>query len=803
MNKVTRNIKRYIFLQRFLTILSLLLACFCLNVSGQNTLQGYIYDENKNPFTGANIVLNETKGTVSDGEGKFVFTNVTSAHFNVKVTAIGYKDVLINGKTDTIRNDFQIILSPSVQKLEEVQVNENVGEKIKKSESISIQLIEEEFLKKAKASSLMQTLNNIPGINSMDIGTGISKPMIRGMSYYRVVVAQNGIKQEGQQWSNHQGISIDQQAVSHVEIIKGPASLQYGSDAIGGVINILPPHVPISSGVSGEVSFTVKSNTKWLGSSANLSIRKGDIYSNIALTYNKYGDFLIPETDSFLLPAPVNAAEASHKVILGNQMYNTAGNEKAVSISTGLVKQWGNSYLEFNYYGTQNGFFDWQGIQNDSTKTLHEQNRRDVQLPSQEVNNYAIHHYTNRYFKNDKLEIGLGYQLNDSREFSYLTDRNGNRTEEYNYFRNKGNYELGLLLHTISGNVFYSVNRFKKQQIKFGVNTQYQIHRTDGYNHILPEYKRFSTGVFLTHKYNVTNKWILNNGARIDYTFFSMDESLNPDVEFGDSIFNPSFEKTYPSFAISSGVNYLPGRNTIIKVNIGKSFRIPSAYELGAYGLHRHEGRFEKGNVENEPEQAWQLDLGIEKKWKGLTLQISPFLNYFTNYLYLNPTPELRPEGQVYEYMQTNAMLTGSEVSVDIALRNKIIIISGLEYVYAVNLDLKSALPFTPPLNIQTEVSYVLKNTKIFTKNKAGVELLSAGPQNYTVPNELSTPGYNTINLQALTEINLGKQKINLMLKVRNLLNSSYYNHISFYRRMRIPEQGRDVQLFISFPINN
>jgi len=801
LKKVTPYIEHKNIPKRFLTILGAFMVCTFLSVSGQNSIHGIVLDENNNPYTGANIILNETKGKVSDSEGKFIFTNVSTLRFNIKVSSIGYKEVQITGKTDTVSTRLTIILSPSVQKLDEVIVNGNISEKIKRTESISIQLIEEEFLKEAKASTLMQTLNNIPGINSMDIGTGISKPMIRGMGYYRVVVAQNGIKQEGQQWSNHHGISIDQQAISHVEIIKGPASLQYGSDAIGGVINVLPEHVPISSGLTGEISFTGKSNTQWMGSSANLSFRKGDVYSNVALTYTSYGDFLIPETDSFLLPAPVSALEASHKVILGNQMYNTAGNEKAVSFSTGIVKPWGNSYFEINYYGTKTGFFDWQGIQNDSTRKLHEQSRRDINLPYQQVNNYAIHHYTNRYFKDDKVEVAFGYQLNDSKEFSYLSDRTGNRTKELNYFRNEGNFELGLLLQTFSGNVFYSLKRFYNHNFKFGLNAQYQAHQTDGYNHILPEYKKLSSGIFITHKYNITDKWILNSGARIDYTIINMDESLNPDVEYGDSIFNPALEKTYPGTAFSVGINYLPTRNTILKMNIGKSFRVPSAYELGAYGLHRHEGRFEKGSTDNEPEKAWQLDLGFEQKWKTLTVQVSPFLNYFTNYLYLNPTPELRPEGQVYEYRQTNAMLTGTEVSANYKYKNRILINAGAEYVYAVNLDLRSALPFTPPLSLITEVSYLFKDVKALKKSKVGIELLSVAEQKYTVPNELSTPGYNSLNLLALTEIVFGNQKINLMIKVRNLLNSSYYNHISFYRRMRIPEPGRDVQLFVSIPI--
>ena len=773
-----------------------------LAVSGQVTIQGTVLDEFEKPFPGANIMLNGSIGTVSDVKGTFLFNNVSSKSFYIEVSAIGYRKTSIKGHTDTLSSALLFSLIPSVQELEEVTVGGNVEEETKRTESVPFQLVNQEFLKETKGSSLMQSLNAVPGINSMDVGTGISKPMIRGMGYYRVVVAQNGIKQEGQQWSSHHGISIDQQSVGHVEIIKGPASLQYGSGAIGGVINVLPEHIPSTTGLSGEVSFTAKSNTKWLGSSTEFSIRKRDVYSNVAITYNSYGDFLIPETESFLLPAPVSASEASHEVELGSQVYNTAGDERAVSVTTGIVKPWGNSYFVMNYYGTKTGFFDWQGIQNDSIRLTHSQSRRDTQFPYQRVNNYSIQHFTNRYFNDDRLEVGISYQYNDSREYSNLSDRTGNRRDALSHYSNKGSLNLGLFLQTFSGNVFYSLNRSNKHSFKFGLNTQFQVHRTDGYNHILPNYERFSSGFFLTHKYTITDKWILNSGARIDYTLLSIDESLNPDVEYGDPVFNPAFDNTYPGSALSLGFNYLPDNNTIVKVNVGNSFRVPSVYELGAYGLHRHGGRFEKGNIENQPEQAWEVDLGIEQSWKDLTIGLSPFLNYFSNHLYLYPSSELRPVGQVFEYRQTKAMLSGAELSANYLLRDKLNLSVDAEYVYAVNLDLRSALPFTPPLNVRSEVSYLFKDLNSAKGSKAGIELLSVASQNNTVPNELSTPGYNSVNLFARSEIVFGNQRINLMLKVRNLLDASYFNHISFYRRMRIPEPGRDVQLFLSVPFN-
>jgi iron complex outermembrane recepter protein len=776
--------------------------CFAIFSYAQNTIKGFVFDENGKPYQGASIVV--TQGgyrTFTDKDGMFLIETPSGLDYELSITALGYKNIKQSFKAGTLHSELSFDLTPFVQQLNEVKVSSNYHNTNGKYESAASKYVDAAFLIEAKASSLMQTLNKIPGIGSMDIGSGMSKPMIRGMGYYRVAVAQNGLKFEGQQWSSHHGISIDQQAVGEVEIIKGPASLQYGSDAIGGVINVLPVKVPQQQGLKGELSLLGKSNARWMGASANIALRKNDRFAISAISYNTFGDFRIPETDAFLLPAPVSAEEASHQVPLGNTMHNTAGKDIAFSFLTGIVKPWGKSSFDFNYVSSHNGFFDWQGLRNDSIRAEHAKSHFDIKLPRQKVAHFTLNHFTTLVFDNDQLEIALGYQSNNSKEYSYLDNRTGNRTATLNAFREQGHFDLGLFLHTLSGNVSYTIRKSDKQVVKLGLNTQYLFHKTDGYHHVLPEYQRFSSGVFVTHQYRFSDEWIMNSGLRFDFTHLNLEGSLNPDPEFGDLVFNPAFSKNYPGTAFSIGVNFLPTKETVIKAHVGKSFRIPSAYELGAYGLHRHEGRFEKGDISNRPEKAWQLDVGAEHKWGDLNMNISPFATYFVNYLYLKPTPLLRPEGQVYEYQQTNALLTGGELAVDYLFNNTVSLSIGAEYVYAVNLSIMGALPFTPPFNVHTEISYLFRDKGMFTKSKLGFELISVAKQVYTVPNELNTPGYNTLNLIALTNLQLGKVPFALMFRVRNLLDAKYYNHIGFYRRLRIPELGRDCQLTISIPL--
>jgi iron complex outermembrane recepter protein len=765
------------------------------------TISGVVLDDDNQTLPGVTVSLNDgSYGTVSDQHGVFVFKELPAAPYKLAASFVGYQT--FTAILEPAIHDHQITIRLEVKEyaLDEVVVVNSRRETLRRAESMSVDVIGEGFLSSNRSGSLMQTLQTVPGVQSMNIGSGISKPVIRGLGYYRVVFAQNGIKQSGQQWSSHTGLSVDQQSIHHLEVIKGPASLRFGSDAIGGVINTLPANIPQPGAIGGQVVLTGKTNTGWLGASGGLSARRGDFYMHANLTHNNFGDFKVPFTDVFILPAPVSSIDASHEVELGDYVPNTAGRESAFSLSTGIVKQWGNSYVDFNYHSTNMGFFDWMGLQRQSIREEHELSNRDIKTPNQRVDNFSLHHFTNLFFGENKLELALGYQYNVSSEHSLLFDRTGNRREDLDHFRDRNNLELELSLHNVSANAVYSLRTYDKHRVDFVLNTSWERNFIDGYSHILPEYNRLSAGVGIIHQYSLSPRWVINSGARVDVHQFEMKEALNPDPVFGDPVFNPNYNNVFRGTAFSLGMNYLPDHQTVLKVHLGKSYRIPSAYELGAYGLHRHEGRFERGDTHINPEQSWQLDLGFDKSWQTLEIGLSPFVNYFTNYLFLNPTPVLRPEGQVYEYQQTVALLYGGEISMEKALHNRITLTAAAEYVYAVNLDKKRSLPFIPPLSVFSNAEYRFNNSGFVNNTRFCIEGVWAGAQNFTVPNELNTPGYFMLNASVCTDIRIGRQQAELSLKVRNILDSRYYNHISFYRRMRIPEPGRDVQLFLTVP---
>ncbi len=790
MNKVTHNIKP--------GLLLFLVLVFYFPLLSQNfTIEGIVFNEIQTPLTRANVILNNGEfATISNDKGEFRFSNIPEKKYLLEISYIGYEKFIFLILPEKEKFNLKIKMQSSAQSLDEVVVNGDRKDQIKKTESNNIEFISESFIEENTSGSLMQTIKKKPGINSIDMGTGLSKPMIRGLSYNRIVVAENSIKQEGQQWCAHHGLEIDQFAVEDVEIIKGPASICYGSDAIGGVINILSGSFPEPETTSAEISIIGKTNSEWLGISGKISTRRNDYFLKASCTYNNYADFKVP-ADSF-------EYKPMHYAYLENALINTAGRELAVSFQTGVIKNWSNSYFVINNYYHHTGFFAMARGEElvNFNRAVHQASNRDILLPHQKVNHTSINNFTNLYFGENKLEIALGFQNNLSREYDRLQDISGNRPEDLYRYR-KNDLDIEYKLSTFSGNIAYLIRSFNNQTIRIGLNSQYQNNSTDGFNHLLPEYSRFTTGIYATHKFNFNDKWIWNNGIRIDYGIIALKKTINPDIELGDPVFNPYLKNIYPSFTFSTGLNYAPGSGYLLKLNIGKSFRMPAAYELGSYGIHKHTLRFEKGEPDLKPEEAYQLDIVFEKTSNNYSISICPFFNYFSNYIYLTPTPDFALgtfTGQIYEYRQNKAILSGGEMQFRInPAKNLSFEVNG-EYVYAINPDSRSALPYTPPLSVLSGIYYSPGFKKIFKDNRIGFEMLNVASQKHVAINEYSTKGYSSFNFIAKTKINLGNQMVSFVLQIQNLFNTKYFNHLSYYRRLQIPEQGRNIQLFISVP---
>lgn len=287
----------------FKFLLSLILFCsICFNITAQKTYQinGTVLNaKTLKPIEGANVI--GKKGyAISSKKGEFKLNNLIKGTYSFKVSHVGFIDKTISETINSESKELTIYLNEATTTLNEIKVLGKSKQRKLKETPIVSQVVSKEFLKSNRENSLMQTLSKIPGVSTINIGSGQSKPVIRGLGFNRVAVVQNGIKHEAQQWGNDHGLEIDQHGIENIQIIKGPASLLYGSDAIAGVVDIQPNKIPLPNSTKGEVNILAETNNDLLGVSAGIATRKQNWFYRGRLTYRDYADYKVP-TDKLIM----------------------------------------------------------------------------------------------------------------------------------------------------------------------------------------------------------------------------------------------------------------------------------------------------------------------------------------------------------------------------------------------------------------------------------------------------------------------------------------------------------------------
>lgn len=781
-----------------------------LSVGAQNSMQlkGRVLDENNNALIGASIVLLPTqKGTVSDENGYYLFNGLKQGKYTVAVSYIGYKDlvdtVLMNADID---RDFH--LRSASLSLQEVVVKDNYAETRSREESLNVEVVNDRYLKENMGGSLMQSLERLPGVSSIDIGSGHSKPVIRGLGFNRVVVVENGIKHEGQQWGADHGLEIDQYAADRLEVIKGPASLMFGSDAIGGVIDVEQNRLPEKNSFGGRVDLTGKSNNNLLGSSVTVEGRKEWFYARLQATVLDYGDYKVPadSVDIYSYKVPL------HK----NQLRNTAGNDYNLHLGFGFLLPRFQSRFYLSNVNSKSGFFaNAHGVEpRNVDEELHDSSMRDVLFPYQTVDHLKLINKSKWQLDRIGFETDLGFQRNLRQEKSYYVSHGYMPPTLPDSLGIAPNLEREFDKLIYSGRLKMNYIFTAGTELTLGVNSEYQDNRINGYSFISPAFEQINTGTFLLIKHSFSVKSLVQFGIRYDYGRVNSKEyndwfqspvgESSEDEEYLQRA--QKLDRSFSNVTWSVGYNYNP-ENWSLKANIGKSFRMPIAKELAANGVNYHHFSYEVGSPELDAEISYQIDAGVEYHSKKFAVGATPFVNYFPNYIFLNPTSEhdrLYGNGnQVYNYVQSEVFRFGGEVHAHYQLSPNLQMGVLGEYVYSEQISGEKkgfTLPFSPPASATLNLKY--RKPKLMVLNDAYVSLdyrLTAA-QNKIVPPEEQTDGYQVANISFGGNVNAGRQKLEISMQVQNLLNSKYFNHTSYYRQINIPEAGKNFVLNVSIP---
>ncbi|SMD05684.1 TonB-dependent receptor [Pedobacter africanus] len=697
-----------------------------------------------------------------------------------------------------------------VRQLLEVKIKDDRMQLKKQEESLNIEVVNAEFIQRNLGGSLMKTLERLPGIKTIGIGSGQSKPLIRGMGFNRVVVLDKGIKHEGQQWGADHGLEIDQFAAEEVELIKGAASFIYGSDAIGGAIEVKPAQIPAPNSLGGSVDLIGKTNNKLYGSSVNLYRRTSNWFASSRFTYQNYGDYKVPVDRVYVYDYAVK--------LYRYHLRNTAGRENNIHLDAGYA---GNKFRSVFYLSNtfnKSGFFaNAHGLEPRKVDVeLHDASGRDILMPSQKVNHLKLVNRSAYTLSNHKLEMELGYQRNFRQEFNQYVNHGymppvypENMVIPPNLERefDKRVYTANLRDHISIGKHF----------ITAGLNSEHQDNGIDGWTFLVPSFKQTTAGVFVYDKWKLGKKVFLHGAARYDYgrlRMFKYTDWFSSDIPNGSGAIAQNLvrahnmNRSFNSFVWSLGLNY----NTekfVLKANAGKSFRMPIAKELSANGINYHYFSYERGDPSLSAEQSYQADVTFGWKQAKWSVQISPFYNYFPNYIYLNPTANhdyyYGAGNQIFQYAQSKVMRYGTEVGLKYALLNSLSAELLGEYLYARQLsgDKRGyTLPFSPPASVLINLTYTPFLKEGFKDTYLSVDYRLTAGQNNIVPPEKKTPGYQVVNVQAGTKIRLYGRSLQVSLQAQNLLNVKYLNHTSFYRLIELPEAGQNIVLSLKIPFS-
>jgi iron complex outermembrane recepter protein len=782
-------------------------------VNAQNLfdLTGIVSTQKGVPLSRASVLLLPgNKGTVSGADGDFYFSGLTSGTYIIQVSFIGYKlysDTLLISASQKV----EVKLVPVVMTLNEVIVQDNYAKIRNLDDSRNVEVVSGSFVKMNLSGSLMKSLERIPGVSTIDIGSGQSKPVIRGLGFNRIVVAENGIKHEGQQWGEDHGLEIDQYAVDRVEVIKGPASLMYGSDAIGGVIDISQFGLPAENTAGGSVDLTAKSNNNLYGTSINIFARRKLLYFTGRVTLIDYADYRVP-TDSVDI---YSYRAALHK----NRLRNTAGNEQNFHFSFGSIGQQFSTRFYFSDLHSKSGFFaNAHGLEPRNVDTaLHDRSERDVNFPYQKVNHLKILNKSEWRGNQFNLNAELGFQNNLRNEWSNYVSHGYMPPVFPGSLDFPADLERKFDKNVFSGNVKATFSPVEKLTVNSGLNSEFQDNKIDGRGFIIPAFKQLTTGVFFFGKYLISVKNIVQAGVRFDFGRINTkpysDWFPSPVEDNGESTLQylqraPEIARNFRNVSWSVGFNRNLERLNL-KVNIGKSFRMPIAKELAANGVNYHRFSYEVGDADLSPEISYQLDFGTEYNSAVFAIGFSPFVNYFTNYIYLNPGAEhdrLYGNGnQVFYYTQSEVFRFGGEIHSHIKIIEPLSVGVIGEYVYAEQLSGEKqgfTLPFSPPASVLFSLKYTPANTGLMKNQYLSVDYKMVARQNRIVPPEEKTQGYRVVNMAFGGDIGFGDQNISVSFQIQNLFNQKYFNHTSYYRLINVPEPGRNFIINVNIPFS-
>jgi iron complex outermembrane recepter protein len=736
---------------------AIILALSLLGPTAPRSISGTVTDSAGAPIAEARVSLLELDRSTSTGlEGRFSIASVNPGTYRLSISAIGYAPVIERvtvGETDAT---LQVALKRSVVELEALQVTATPNATTLLNSPQPVSALGGEALQQAQAPSLGQTIEALPGVRSLSTGTGIGKPVIRGLTSNRVLIVADDQRLETQQWGDEHSPNVETEDVQRIEVIRGPASVLYGSDALGGVVNVVPKELPEAIGragvVGGSLSTSYSTNNRQPDATLAAEGATGGLGFRASLTGRTSDDIRTP----------------------AGPLFNSGNRALGGSGSVGYRGDWGTVNATYTH--------------RDERLEIHEDPADDptatpLQRIGEDRGKVGITLPTGAA---SRLEADVGFERNRRREFeaSDATD-----------------VALGLLSKTYTANVHYHHAPIGRWSGAVGLSGMANAFDKFGAETLIPRTRVRSGGVYVFEQADY-GRWNLSAGGRYDYRHLEADA----DAELGTL----AQVRTYNSVTGNLGVLYHLSQPMALVLNLGRGFRAPSSFDLFANGVHEGTVAFERGNPELGTEHSFNTDLAIRAQTSSLIGEIGVFRNAIDNYIYTRPSGETDPGSgfQIFDVTQGDALLQGVEAAVEYHPTRYLHLQGSADYTHGQNTTTDTPLPAIPPfratytVRLEGDRAGWLESPYLSLGGESNTRQSRLDPSeaDFFAESGYQSRGYTLMNLGAGFTLPTGGDGVRVDVRLRNALNEKYASFLSRYKTYAL-DAGRNltVQLTTGF----
>lgn len=725
-----------------------------IKVNAQNQIKGKVTDINNEPLIGASVSLPElNKGTITNQAGEYLISNVPNGKIKIQFSFVGYNTEIKTIDISQTENKIDVLLSIAIIKSQEVVITGGYVSS-QHENAVKIDVLKSKDIALSGTSNFMESLTKVPGVDMIAKGQGVSKPVIRGLSMNDVLVMNNGVRIENYQFSENHPLGIDDNDVERVEIIKGPASLLYGSDAIGGVINFIKEKPAPVGKILGDYRMQLHSNTLGMNNSIGLKGASKKLFGGFRFGNKTHADYLQGD---------------------GDYVPNSRFNEMTFNANTGYTGKIGTFKIFYDYFKQD------LGMTVPPVKPLITEQGRKNEIWFQDLEHQLLSSQNSLYLGKFKWDINAAYQ-NALRKLQTTLD--------------VPFVEMNLNTIAYESKLYLPSN--DKSEYIIGLQGMSQNNRNlnNRASQFLPDANINNIGFLGLAQYTFFKKLKLQGGLRFD---MYKTETYALGIE-GTSGYHAPVNKEFSNLNGSIGATYSVNKKIMLRANFAKGYRVPNLSELTSNGLHGN--RYEIGNENLSPENSFETDLSMHYHSEFLSFDLAGFYNQINDYIFISPTTDTTSTGVgIYHFSQTNAKLYGGEAGIHFHPKSlPWLHIEGTYSSVVGKQENGNYLPFIPAQKFRYEIRAEREKIGFLKKPSIKLSALTALKQGNPSPYVTATNGYTLVNFSVNTDFHISRQILNFGISVNNIFDTQYFDHLSTLQPLNYYNQGRNISVSLKVP---